>query len=158
MGESDEKPFRPADVTEQVRVFILGYFVYELRAPLAEPFKLVDVLHGEHDAEVAGDRLPWVRTEGNFALLRSLDWQVHVYGTLNKDFETACRNLGLPTPVFRWSDQARDAGMERDAAYFVRPDGHVSVASSEQHVRVLKPVIDRFGLKFGAPKPVMSLR
>jgi hypothetical protein len=54
LGESDEKPFRPADVAEPVRVFILDYFAYELRAALAEPFKsFVDVVHGEHDAEVA---------------------------------------------------------------------------------------------------------
>jgi hypothetical protein len=54
MGESDEKPFRPADVAEAIRVFVLDYFVYELRAALAELFKrLVDVVHGEHDAEVA---------------------------------------------------------------------------------------------------------
>src|SRR5579862_3547868 len=54
LGESDEKPFRPADVAEPVRVFISHDFAYELRAALAEPFKrLVDVVHGEHDAEVA---------------------------------------------------------------------------------------------------------
>src|SRR5437588_5584173 len=54
LGESDEKPFRPADVAEPIRVFILDYFAYELRAALAELFKrLVDVVYGEHDAEVA---------------------------------------------------------------------------------------------------------
>src|SRR5215216_1962726 len=54
LGESDEKPFRPADVAEPIRVFILDYFAYELRAARAEPFKrLVNVVHGKHDAEVA---------------------------------------------------------------------------------------------------------
>ena len=54
LGESDEKPFRPADVAEPIRVFILDYVAYELRAALAEPFKrLVNVVHGEHDAQVA---------------------------------------------------------------------------------------------------------
>ena len=54
LGESDEKPFRPADVAEPIRILIPDYFAYELRATLAEPFKrLVDVVHGEHDAEVA---------------------------------------------------------------------------------------------------------
>ena len=51
LGESDEKPFRPADVAEPIRVFILDHFAHELRAALAEPLKrLVDVVHGEHDA------------------------------------------------------------------------------------------------------------
>ena len=54
LGESDEKPFRPADVAEPIRLFILDYFAYELRAALAELFeRLVDVVYGEHDAEVA---------------------------------------------------------------------------------------------------------
>jgi hypothetical protein len=51
LGESDEKPFRTADVAEPIRVFILDHFAHELRAALAEPLKrLVDVVHGEHDA------------------------------------------------------------------------------------------------------------
>jgi hypothetical protein len=54
LGESYEKPFRPADIAEPIRVLILDDFAYELRAAIAEPFKrLVDVVHGEHDAEVA---------------------------------------------------------------------------------------------------------
>ena len=54
LGESDEKPFRSADVAEPVDVLILDYFADELRAALPEPFKrVVDVVHGEHDAEVA---------------------------------------------------------------------------------------------------------
>jgi hypothetical protein len=54
LGESNEKPFRPADIAEPIRVLILDYFACELRAPIAEPFKrIVDVVHGEHDAEVA---------------------------------------------------------------------------------------------------------
>ena len=54
LGESDEKPFRSADVAEPICVFILDYFAYELGAAFPEPFKrLVDVVHGEHDAEVA---------------------------------------------------------------------------------------------------------
>jgi hypothetical protein len=39
LGESDEKTFRPADVAEPIRVFILDYFAYELGAALAEPFE-----------------------------------------------------------------------------------------------------------------------
>jgi hypothetical protein len=54
LRQSDEKDLRPADVAKPIRVFILDYFAHELRAALAEPFEpLVDVVHGEHDAEVA---------------------------------------------------------------------------------------------------------
>jgi len=54
LGESDEKPSRPADVAKPLRVLISDYFAYELCALLAKPAeRLVDVVHGEHDAEAA---------------------------------------------------------------------------------------------------------
>jgi hypothetical protein len=54
LGEPDEKPFRSADVAEPIRVPILDNFAYELRAAIEKPSKrLVDVVHGEHDSEVA---------------------------------------------------------------------------------------------------------
>ena len=54
LGESEEKPFRAPDVAEPIRIFIPDYFAYELRAAVEELFKrLVDVVHGEHYAEVA---------------------------------------------------------------------------------------------------------
>ena len=41
LGESNEKPFRRADVAESIRVLVLDYFAYELRAAPAEPFDRV---------------------------------------------------------------------------------------------------------------------
>ena len=111
---------------------------------------------GKAGEVTGGDRLPWVGSENNFTPLRSLDWQVHVYGTINKGFESACHDLGLATHAFRWSEDAHDAGIERDAAYLVRPDGHVAVASTEQNVRAFTALMDRFGINFGAPKSVIS--
>ena len=53
--EPYEKTFGPANVAEPIRVFVLDHFVAdELRAVLTEPGeRLVDVVHGEHDAQVA---------------------------------------------------------------------------------------------------------
>jgi hypothetical protein len=51
LGEPDEKSFGSADVAEPIRVLVLNHFADELRATLAEPGeRLVDVVHGEHDA------------------------------------------------------------------------------------------------------------
>ena len=50
-GEPDENSFRTTNIAESIHVFILDYFADELRAALAEPDeRIVDVLHGEHDA------------------------------------------------------------------------------------------------------------
>src|SRR5689334_7951599 len=54
LGKSDEKPFRPSDIAEAIRVLVPDYLADELRAARAESFKrLVDVINGEHDAQVA---------------------------------------------------------------------------------------------------------
>src|SRR4029077_18241812 len=55
LGEPDEKSSGPADVAEPIRVFVLHHFAADqLRAALAESGeRLVDVVHSEHDAEVA---------------------------------------------------------------------------------------------------------
>jgi 2-polyprenyl-6-methoxyphenol hydroxylase-like FAD-dependent oxidoreductase len=80
-----------------------------------------------------GDRLPWVpsassRESDNHAPLTSLDWQVHVYGRLSPPLRELCRAHALPVHEFGWSAATRRVGLQRDAAYLVRPDGYVAAA------------------------------
>ena len=81
-----------------------------------------------------GDRLPYVATgdRDNFAPLQSIDWQIHVYGTPLPDFVQAATALHLPLHAFDWNDAADDAGLMRNAAYLVRPDGYVALAMPAQ--------------------------
>src|SRR6185503_1761036 len=54
LGEPDENPFRTPDVAEPIHVCILHHFADELRAAFAESGeRIVDILYGEHDAQVA---------------------------------------------------------------------------------------------------------
>src|SRR6185295_5323177 len=82
-----------------------------------------------------GDRLPWVPdADGhadNHAALATLDWQVHVYGRAAPDLERLCAERVLALHAFPWSDAARRAGLARDAAYLVRPDGYVALAQAD---------------------------
>jgi hypothetical protein len=97
-----------------------------------------------------GDRLPWIGPgeHDNFIPLRSLDWQLHVYGNIGTDLASIAREAGLATHIFPWSQQAHDAGFQQDAAYLVRPDGYVAVAVGDQTEPLLKDLIDRFELRF----------
>ena len=62
-----------------------------------------------------GDRLPWTGLEvDNYAPLRSLDWQVHVYGTPPNALRETCDLLRLPLHTFAWL-RSRE-----------RPDSHVT--------------------------------
>ncbi|GJG85207.1 2-polyprenyl-6-methoxyphenol hydroxylase [Gemmatimonadetes bacterium T265] len=101
-----------------------------------------------------GDRLPWVAADGvdNFAPLGTLDWQLHVYGSVSPALGDGAAALGLAVHGFAWSGAAAAAGLQRDAAYLVRPDGYVALASPEQDVGRLREFVAAHGLRFaGAP-------
>jgi 2-polyprenyl-6-methoxyphenol hydroxylase-like FAD-dependent oxidoreductase len=77
-----------------------------------------------------GDRLPWVELDANgrdnFAPLASLDWQVHVYGEAASELQKMCAERKLALHIFTWRAEMGKAGLQRDAAYLVRPDGYVA--------------------------------
>jgi FAD binding domain len=75
-----------------------------------------------------GDRLPWVETLDNFGPLAAADWQVHVYGEPGEAFTWAAAALALPVHAFPFDGAAGEAGLARNAAYLVRPDGYVALA------------------------------
>jgi hypothetical protein len=77
-----------------------------------------------------GDRLPWVAPLDNFAQLHSLAWQVHVYGEASAKLRAECDALRVPLHAFAWCDAVHAAGLARDAAYVVRPDGYVGLATT----------------------------
>lgn len=104
-----------------------------------------------------GDRLPWVPGGGggegggehraagdNFEPLRSLDWQVHVYGQVTPEVRAMARRRGLAVFELPWNEQARAAGLAWGAAYLVRPDGHVSVAAPAQGVASIGRLLDDY--------------
>jgi 2-polyprenyl-6-methoxyphenol hydroxylase-like FAD-dependent oxidoreductase len=99
----------------------------------------------------AGDRLPWVCQEDgtdNFASLRSLDWQAHVYGDASIEIEQACTQAGLSLRRFPWSDAAGKTGITRNAFYLVRPDGYVGLAAVSNVADALRAYLARFDLVF----------
>jgi len=69
--------------------------------------------------------------EFNFAHLRSLDWQIHVYGSAAPDIQAFAERQKIPLHVFAWHSAMHAAGLRRDAVYLVRPDGYVGLASAD---------------------------
>jgi 2-polyprenyl-6-methoxyphenol hydroxylase-like FAD-dependent oxidoreductase len=85
-----------------------------------------------------GDRLPWVqldaRSDGfadNFEPLRSIAWQIHVYGERTDELTRYCEKHKFPLHVFAWRAEMGRAGFARNATYLVRPDGYVASATPE---------------------------
>lgn len=95
-----------------------------------------------------GDRLPWVKKDGNnagndnFAPLTSLAWQLHVYGHATPEIQAVCDERKLPLHVFSWRPEMRRAGLLRNAIYLVRPDGYVALAAANCAVTALTSYLD----------------
>lgn len=51
--------------------------------------------------------------------------------------------------AFTWTEAAGRAGLRRDAAYLLRPDGHVGLADPAQDPDRLAAYAARHGLVFG---------
>jgi 2-polyprenyl-6-methoxyphenol hydroxylase-like FAD-dependent oxidoreductase len=83
-----------------------------------------------------GDRLPWLGD--NYAPLTKLEWQGHVYGG------NPIQIPGLPIHQFPWTDQAKEAGFQKDALYVIRPDGYVALAQSDPSPTDVAKFLDAF--------------
>jgi hypothetical protein len=102
-----------------------------------------------------GDRLPWFSdgTQDNFIALRSMDWQLHIYGEPAPELLDEARVLKLPVHCYTYNVAAKLAGLGRDAAYLVRPDGHIALALHLQESGALRALALRLGLHFGPAEP-----
>jgi 2-polyprenyl-6-methoxyphenol hydroxylase-like FAD-dependent oxidoreductase len=103
---------------------------------------------GRAGAVHGGDRLPWVKMDwndeyrDNFAPLTSLDWQIHVYGEAMPEMRALCHERRLPLQVFPWRSEMKRAGLGRNAAYLVRPDGYVALADAEGSATTVAAYLD----------------
>ena len=102
-------------------------------------YRVSSLSRGRVGSVHSGDRLPWVKTgaggtglddvgEDNFAPLKSLDWQLHVYGDAAPEVKALSLEKKLPLHIFPWCAEMKRSGLRRDALYLVRPDGYVAVA------------------------------
>ena len=98
-----------------------------------------------------GDRLPWIQNangtgQDNFVPLKSLDWQVHVYGEATTELGQMCEARRLPLHVFAWRAAMRRTGVWQNAAYLIRPDGYVGIADAVGSAAAMTSYLDRHGI------------
>ena len=96
-----------------------------------------------------GQRLPWMQFEDasgqrldNFSVLTARQWQVHCYGDAPSQLKSMCEAQGLKLHVFPWNREAREAGLLRNAAYVVRPDGHVAIMDRRANSTTIRAYFD----------------
>ena len=62
-----------------------------------------------------------------------------------------CSARGLPLHGFAWRPAIARAGLKRNAAYLVRPDGYVALADPEASAARLQAYLDERGVIAAAP-------
>ena len=78
----------------------------------------------------AGDRLPWLASVDNHAVL-DFRWQVHVAGEAGADLRAWGAERGVAVYAWPWGAEAEAAGFRRDAPALVRPDGYLGLLCGE---------------------------
>ncbi|HEX3904596.1 MAG TPA: FAD-dependent monooxygenase [Polyangia bacterium] len=77
----------------------------------------------------AGDRMPFVPAAAgppdNLQPLPSPGWQVQVHGELDGTLRAAAEAEEIALRLYPWTPAAEAAGLARNAAYLMRPDGYV---------------------------------
>lgn len=145
-----------------LRQYFMPYLlpsIFKFSFPQKNAFKILSQIHinyrnsplskGKAGKVFGGMRLPWVETASgdNFEPLRSVDWQIHIYGKAKPELINFARAQSLELHEFAWETKMHEAGFKQDALYLVRPDGHVALASEKQWVRVLKTYLEAFGME-----------
>lgn len=98
-----------------------------------------------------GDRLPWVKAahSDNHASLTDIAWQVHVYGEAGTALRRWCEYSGIGLHAYTWCAEHGHAGLRENAAYLLRPDGHVALADAGGDPRALADYMVRHGYAQG---------
>ncbi len=99
-----------------------------------------------------GDRLPWVATKSgdNYAPLRSIGWQAHVYGEPRAALTAWCAAHHLPLQVFAFEAAHHAAGLAQNAVYLLRPDTYVALADAAGTPAALSAYLADRGLSLEA--------
>jgi 2-polyprenyl-6-methoxyphenol hydroxylase-like FAD-dependent oxidoreductase len=106
---------------------------------------------GPDGTHPGGGRLPWVDFEGlpetgadNFSSLSSRQWQVHRYGDDAPLLRALCRDRGVEFHLFPWNSDAGRASLKRNAAYVIRPDGHIGIVDPGADPGRVSAYLDRW--------------
>ena len=94
----------------------------------------------------AGERLPWVKADqDNYAPLKEITWQIHIYGTAKPDLKEWCKQHKIPLHEFNWLSTHQDAGFTRNAIYLLRPDTYIAFINNGGSVQAIEEYFNRQG-------------
>ena len=136
-----------------VRLPVARRFLFRTVSQTATTYRGSLLSEGSVEKIRGGDRLPWVQlSDGhdNYESLKSLAWQVHVYGTPRRGVKETCASLHLALQIFPWTTETEHAGFTRSAVYVIRPDGYVGIADEGTAPQKWSEYFTRRGIRVDA--------
>ena len=139
--------FLPRFFTTLTRFDFFLRFAFRTVSQIRIRYPQSQLSEGQAGSLHAGDRLPWVVSDGkdNFLALSTLDWQVQIYGPAREEFRQGLKVLGLPFEEFSYGPQAQKKGFKEGGAYLVRPDGHLGLILEGQNLEKLRGYWQKIG-------------
>ncbi|BAC12594.1 pentachlorophenol-4-monooxygenase [Oceanobacillus iheyensis HTE831] len=157
-----DKVFQSVVKSKILKNFIIPYIVPKLSKSKKLKTKLFKVISqvkinyrdsilskGRVGKIKAGDRLPWIQKNNinNYDALKSVDWQIHVYGKNSKKLNRLSQSFSIPVHYYKWSKVAKRKKVEKNSIFLVRPDGYIAVVITKKEIDVLKNYLNKLGLK-----------
>jgi hypothetical protein len=126
-------------------------FLFRTISQIAIKYPQSPLSHGPADTTKGGERLPWLQfTNGtgkradNFSSLNTRAWQVHRYGDAAPALQAMCDSRGLQLEIFPWNSDAKAAGLRKNAAYIVRPDGYIAIVVDDADPAKIFAYLDKW--------------
>jgi 2-polyprenyl-6-methoxyphenol hydroxylase-like FAD-dependent oxidoreductase len=123
-------------------------FIFRTVSQLTLNYRGMGLDKGRAGRVHGGERLPWIKLgdSDNYAAFARIDWQVHVYGTIEDGLQTWCDNRGVRLECFAWTDAMDGSGLRKDALYLLRPDSYVALAQPDQATEPIDRYFESIGL------------
>ncbi len=141
----------PAFAPALLRLPAMRRFVFRTVSQITVNYRGSALSRGIAGKLQGGDRLPWVNVgrgeANNFAALRSMDWQIHVYGGAAAGLQALADRQKIPLHIFPWNAHMRRAGLRRNASYLIRPDGYIGLADSAGNAAAIDAYLGENNLK-----------
>jgi 2-polyprenyl-6-methoxyphenol hydroxylase-like FAD-dependent oxidoreductase len=123
-----------------VKLAAVRAFMFRTVSQIAIAYRGSAISAGAAGRVRGGDRMPWVETASgdNFEGLDPRSWHVEVHGEVRQRLKDWCAMNGVTLHPHRWTSAAERAGLQRNAAYLLRPDGYVALAVPSGSDRALE--------------------
>ena len=123
-------------------------YMFSAVSQIAITYRDSPISEGKAGGVRGGDRLPWAPTPDvdNFEALRTIGWQLHVYGTSSAELTNWSESNNLPLHAFTWHEAYGKSGLAKGAMYLLRPDTYVALATEEQDPAILMRYFADHGL------------